>query len=114
MDKLIFYILQPSELMKIGIILCLAKYYHRIQLNKVNSFTNILTVLVILTVPIMLVISQPDLGTSILIALSGIVVLWLAGFNIKYFFYSFLNNDLNAIYYFIFKTLSKTKNFNIS
>ena len=38
----------------------------------------------------MLVISQPDLGTSILIASSGLVVLWLAGLNIKYFIYSFL------------------------
>ena len=88
--NLYFLNIQPSELMKIAIILCLAKFYHRVQLGKVNSFTNILTVLVILTVPIMLVISQPDLGTSILIALSGIVVLWLAGVNIKYFFYSFL------------------------
>jgi len=37
-----------------------------------------------------LVISQPDLGTSILIAFSGLVVLWLAGVNIKYFVYSSL------------------------
>ena len=36
----------------------------------------------------MLVVSQPDLGTSILIALSGIIVLWLAGINLKYFIYS--------------------------
>ena len=76
--------------MKIAIILCFAKYYHRIQIDKVNSFKSILVALVILILPIMLVISQPDLGTSILIALSGLVVLWLAGFNIKYFLYSFL------------------------
>ena len=37
----------------------------------------------------MLVISQPDLGTSILIASTGLVVIWLAGLNIKYFIYSF-------------------------
>ena len=41
--------------------------------------------MVILIIPIFLVITQPDLGTSILIALSGIMVLWLAGINIKYF-----------------------------
>jgi len=46
--------------------------------------------LLILFIPISLVISQPDLGTSILVALSGIIVLWLAGVNIKYFFYSSL------------------------
>ena len=83
--------LQPSELMKIAIIACLAKYYHRIQLNKVNSFQVMLIALIILILPIMLVITQPDLGTSILIALSGLVVIWLAGLNIKYFVYSFLS-----------------------
>ena len=87
--NLYFINLQPSELMKIAIIVCLAKYYHRIQLNQVNTFQTIFIALMILTLPIMLVISQPDLGTSILIALSGLVVIWLAGLNIKYFIYSF-------------------------
>jgi rod shape determining protein RodA len=88
--NLYFINIQPSELMKVAIILCLAKYYHRIQLEEINSFKSILTVLVILILPIILVVSQPDLGTSILIASSGLVVLWLAGLNIKYFLYSFL------------------------
>ena len=88
--NLYFINLQPSELMKIAIIVCLAKYYHRIQLNKVNSFQSIFIALMILILPIMLVITQPDLGTSILIALSGLVVIWLAGINIKYFLYSFI------------------------
>ena len=77
--------------MKIAVIACLARYYHRIQLDQVNSYQGILLAIVILIVPIMLVVSQPDLGTSILIALSGLVVVWLAGLNIKYFLYSFLS-----------------------
>ncbi len=88
--SLYFINIQPSEIMKIAIIACLAKYYHRIQLEKVNSFKYIIIAFIILVLPIMLVISQPDLGTSILIATSGIVVIWLAGLNIKYFLYSFL------------------------
>ena len=88
---LYFINLQPSELMKIAIIACLARYYHRIQIDKINSYQGILLAIVILIVPIMLVLSQPDLGTSILIALSGLTVVWLAGLNIKYFFYSFLS-----------------------
>jgi len=87
--NLYFINIQPSELMKIGIILCLAKFYHRAQINKVNSFRYLMVVLLILILPIMLVLSQPDLGTSILIASSGLVVIWLAGLNIKYFIYSF-------------------------
>ena len=86
---LYFINLQPSELMKIAIIACLAKYYHRVQFDRVNSFQSILIAIVILILPIMLVLSQPDLGTSILIALSGLVVIWLAGLNVKYFLYSF-------------------------
>jgi rod shape determining protein RodA len=88
--NLYFINLQPSELMKIAVITCLAKYYHRVGLDKVNTSQNVLTVLIIIIVPIMLVISQPDLGTSILIALSGLIVIWLAGVNIKYFIYSFI------------------------
>ena len=88
--NLYFINLQPSELMKIAIIACLAKHYHRVQLDRVNSFQNIIIALVILLLPIMLVVSQPDLGTSILIASSGLVVIWLAGLNIKYFLYSLL------------------------
>ena len=88
--NLYFINLQPSELMKIAIIICFAKYYHRVQVVNVNRVKNIIIPLFILFVPICLVITQPDLGTSILIALSGIIVLWLAGVNIKYFFYSSL------------------------
>ena len=85
---LYFINLQPSELMKIAIIVCFAKFYHRAQINQINHFKNLLVPMMILILPILLVVSQPDLGTSILIALSGIIVLWLAGINLKYFIYS--------------------------
>ena len=88
--SLYFINLQPSELMKIAIIICFSKYYHRIQIYNVNNFKNLLIPIVILILPIFLVLSQPDLGTSILIALSGLIVLWLAGINVKYFIYSSL------------------------
>ena len=88
--NLYFINLQPSELMKIAIIICFAKYYHRIQPSNVNRIKNIAIPILILFIPIALVTGQPDLGTAILIALSGIIVLWLAGVNIKYFFYSSL------------------------
>jgi rod shape determining protein RodA len=88
--SLYFINLQPSELMKIAIIICFSKYYHRIQIYNVNNFKNLLIPIVILILPIFLVTIQPDLGTSILIALSGLIVLWLAGINVKYFIYSSL------------------------
>jgi rod shape determining protein RodA len=94
--SLYFINLQPSELMKIAVIVCFAKYYHRMQLSNVNKIKNIIIPLLILFIPIALVVSQPDLGTAILIGLSGIIVLWLAGVNIKYFFYSFLMLVISA------------------
>jgi len=87
---LYFINLQPSELMKIFIILCLAKYFHRMKLENVNSIYTILTSLIIILLPMGLVIVQPDLGTSLLIAISGIAVLWFAGINHKYFIYTML------------------------
>ena len=88
--SLYFINLQPSELMKIAIIIFLARYYHRVQPDAVNTIKKFIIPFVILIVPILLVLSQPDLGTSVLIALSGIAVIWLAGINIKYIIYSFL------------------------
>ena len=74
--------------MKIAIIVCFARFFHREQITSVSSFKNIIVSLAILVMPIVLVVSQPDLGTSILIAASGLIVLWLAGLNIRYFVYS--------------------------
>ena len=87
---LYFLVLQPSELMKIGIILCLAKYYHRLSIENVNSFLSISIALSIILIPVIFVLAQPDLGTSILIISSGLIILWLGGVKIKYFFVSFV------------------------
>ena len=86
-----FINLQPSELMKIGLILFLAKYYHRTPTSEVNRIKYLFLPFLALLVPVLLVITQPDLGTSILIAAGGIVVVWLAGVNIKFFGYSALS-----------------------
>ena len=88
--SLYFINLQPSELMKIAIIIFYAKFYHRAQISNINNFKNLLIPIAILILPILLVASQPDLGTAILIALSGLVALWLAGLHVRYFVYSSL------------------------
>ena len=79
--------LQPSELMKVGLILFLARYYHRVPTNEVNKIKYLFLPIVSLIAPVLLVITQPDLGTSILIAAGGIIVAWLAGVRIKFFAY---------------------------
>ncbi len=88
--SLYFLNLQPSELMKIAIIVCFSRYYHRIQSSDIQSYRYLLIPIILIIIPCYLVIMQPDLGTSILIAGSGIFVIWIAGLNIKYFVYSAL------------------------
>jgi len=88
--SLYFLNIQPSELMKITIIIFYAKFYHRMQINNINNFKNLLIPIAVLILPILLVASQPDLGTAILIGLSGLVALWLAGLHVRYFIYSSL------------------------
>jgi len=83
-----FMNLQPSELMKIGLILYLSGYYHRISTNDVNKLRYLFLPIVALVAPVLLVITQPDLGTSILIAAGGVIVTWLAGVRIKFFAYA--------------------------
>jgi len=88
--NLFFINLQPSELMKIALIIFLSRYYYKIPLEYVSNIKHIFLPLFALAVPVFLVASQPDLGTSILIAIGGLAVIWLAGFKIKLFIYSFL------------------------
>tara|TARA_X000001036_G_C20659490_1_gene798347 strand:- start:1007 stop:2131 length:1125 start_codon:yes stop_codon:yes gene_type:complete len=83
-----FMNLQPSELMKVGLILFLAKYYHRVSLENVNKLRFLFLPIVVLIAPVLLVIMQPDLGTSLLIAAGGIIVAWLSGVRVKFFVYA--------------------------
>ena len=82
---LYFMNLQPSELMKIGLILFLAKYYHRTSIENLNRVRYLFLPVVVLIAPIILVATQPDLGTALLIAAGGLTVAWLAGVRVKFF-----------------------------
>jgi len=85
--NLFVFNLQPSELMKVGIILFLSNYYHKVSSSDINKIKYLLYPMLALAVPFMLVLTQPDLGTAILILLSGIVITWLAGVKWKIFAY---------------------------
>ena len=88
--NLFFINLQPSELMKVALIIFLARYYNKIPSEYVSNIKYIFLPLLAIIIPVFLVAAQPDLGTSILIAIGGFGVVWLAGFRIKFFLYSFL------------------------
>ena len=64
--------------MKIGLILFLANYYHRISAGDVNRITFLFKPLVALIIPFILVVTQPDLGTAFLIGVGGFIVNFLS------------------------------------
>ena len=68
---------QPSELAKVAIPLMLAWYFHDRRLPP--RFTDLAIALAIIVVPVLLVVQQPDLGTGMLVAASGLAVIILAG-----------------------------------
>ncbi len=86
--NLFVFNLQPSEIMKVGTIIFLARYYNKIPSSDVNNVKFMILPTFALFLPVSLIITQPDLGTALLIAMGGLAVIWLAGFKIKYFFIS--------------------------
>ncbi len=77
--------LQPSELMKIALVLLLAAYYDWLDLNKVSRPLWVLIPVVLILVPTALVLQQPDLGTSLLLLMGGAIVMFAAGVSLWYF-----------------------------
>ena len=73
---------QPSEIMKIAVPLCCAWYLHERPLPP--DFTTLLTVVMIVLVPTLLIAEQPDLGTSLLVAAGGGLVILLAGLQLRW------------------------------
>lgn len=76
---------QPSEFMKIALVMALAAVYQWLDPTKVSRPHYLLIPLALVLVPAALVVKQPDLGTAALIAAGGIAVLFLAGVHWIYF-----------------------------
>jgi rod shape determining protein RodA len=80
-----FMNLQPSELMKIAVIMALARYYHDIGADKVRQYRTLIWPAILMGTPMALVMLQPDLGTALMIGMGGIAVLFLAGVPLRLF-----------------------------
>lgn len=74
-----FMRLQPSELMKIAIVLALARYYHARTHAQATQLRSLIVPAGMLIIPFILVARQPDLGTSLMIVAGGVAVIFLAG-----------------------------------
>jgi rod shape determining protein RodA len=80
-----FIRLQPSEFMKIALVMVIALYYDWLGEDKVSKLRWLLPPILLTTLPMILVLNQPDLGTAILLASGAAVVMLLAGVSLWYF-----------------------------
>lgn len=77
--------LQPSELMKIAMVLALARYFHEHTLEEAQKMRFLLVPVLLIAVPVVLVLRQPDLGTAALLVFGGISMLLLGGVRARFF-----------------------------
>ena len=82
--------IQPSELVKVTIILALSKYYHALRFDRIGKIRNIFFPLCIVLAPFFLVLLQPDLGTSVMILLLGLSIIFIAGVRLWKFLLGFI------------------------
>ncbi|MDF2141299.1 rod shape-determining protein RodA [Paenirhodobacter sp. CAU 1674] len=76
---------QPSELMKVALVMFLAAYYDWLDISKVSRPLWVLIPVAIILLPTFLVLTQPDLGTAVMLVLGGGLVMFAAGVSLWYF-----------------------------
>ena len=80
-----FIRLQPSELMKISLVMALAAYYDWLPMSRASHPVWVFVPAALILAPVGLVLRQPDLGTSILLIAGGAILMFLAGVHWAYF-----------------------------
>lgn len=73
--------IQPSEIMKLAIVLALARYYHDLPKWYVSRISGLFGAALLILLPMALILRQPDLGTTLLVAATGVAMVFLAGVN---------------------------------
>ena len=82
--------IQPSEIVKITIILALARFYNDIKFENIKKISYLFFPFLILIIPFIFVVIQPDLGTSLSIIMLGIFILFIVGIRLWKFILGFI------------------------
>ncbi len=77
--------IQPSELMKLAIVMSLARYFHSSSADDIRRPLFLIAPLLMVAVPSVLVLRQPDLGTALMLTIGGAVIFFLAGVRLLQF-----------------------------
>ncbi len=73
--------IQPSEIMKLAIVMALARYYHDLESWRVSHISGVLGALILIALPAQFILRQPDLGTTLLLLMTALAIVFLAGIN---------------------------------
>lgn len=76
---------QPSEFMKLVLIVTLARFYHNTHPDQISQPKHVAIALLLILLPVALILKQPNLGTATITTLIGITILFMAGLSIWYF-----------------------------
>jgi rod shape determining protein RodA len=77
--KLGFITFQPSEVMKVFLVLALAKYFHGLEQEEISRTKYVIPPILMIALPAFFIFNQPDLGTALILTLVGVSVLFVAG-----------------------------------
>ncbi len=80
-----FFQLQPSEVIKLALVLALARYFHGLTLDETRRLRALVTPILLVAAPAALVLRQPDLGTTILLMLTSGALFFAAGVRMRTF-----------------------------
>ena len=81
---------QPSEIMKIVLILAIAKFFDEKKIQTFKEHLFIIFPILLIVVPFLIILKQPDLGTGLIILSLGFVIFFIVGVNIKFFILCFI------------------------
>lgn len=76
---------QPSEIMKLAVILAMARYYHMLALEDIRRFLLLIPPVLMLMVPALFILRQPNLGTTVIMVATGGIIMFMAGVQWRYF-----------------------------
>ena len=77
--------LQPSELMSIALVLSLGRYFHKLNEDNIGKLRHLFLPVLMIVLPTVLILKEPDLGTAVVLLITGIAVMFIAGVRLVMF-----------------------------
>ncbi len=94
--------LQPAEIMKLALVLALARYYHGLAIERATSIRHLAIPALMIAAPVLLILHQPDLGTAMLVGATGVAMVFLAGLSWRVIIIGGITGLIGGIAFLIF------------